>query len=267
MNMSFYGTSFIFDGVPSEKYNLYIAKLGGSFDSSSSGGAGLTLIKNKPIRQPNHQVIGYKFEAVLEFELSLYCDDEQGLDRNLVSQIRSWLFESPGYKKLEIMQNDLYDTYFNCILKNDRVQNVGGLVRGFTCTVECDAPWAWGPPTLLRQSNITKGKILHYYNESHSPTYTYPQITIKMPATDVSDLTIINVTDNNREFKLTKLKGGDLLHIDNQTQYMYRESGLPLLKDFNYAWLRLLPGNNKLLFQSTLSEFKMAHENARKVGS
>ena len=131
--MAFYGRSFIYDGVPSELYGLYIMDINADSISSSMGSSSMDILEQKIYRKATPYFFGSTPSPKLEFEFSAYA--EQELDAVQFELIQKWLFSSRTYKKFQIDQFDINDIYFNAILNEPKIQRIGNLIQGFSCRI------------------------------------------------------------------------------------------------------------------------------------
>ena len=138
--MSFYGYTSMFDGIPSETYDLFISSPdGGEVEVPAAND--VTLLTETVWRRSVPYLYGVKQEPTLQFEVSFNSMNElTAIDSSLIGK---WLFGQTQYKRLQIIQPDMDQVYFNCFLKNPRLHKVGNRIYGYRATVICDAPWAW----------------------------------------------------------------------------------------------------------------------------
>ena len=76
--------------------------------------------------------------------------------------------------------------------------------------------------------------------------YLKPTLYIDM-SHGASELTIVNRSDNDREFKMTGLPSGIQIVVDNNNGIIYTVgSDYNLYDGFNMNFFRLVPGDNEL---------------------
>ena len=137
----FWGNSFSFDGIPSETYNLFIGSFSASSTSSSQGSSNIELYSQSIYKRSTVYLYGARQTPVLELDLEFTAPNEIVAPEAEI--IQKWLFGHNRYKKLNIMQDDMQDVYFNCILRNPQIVRAGSIITGFKCTATCDSPFAW----------------------------------------------------------------------------------------------------------------------------
>jgi len=261
----FWGKTFIFDNVPSETYNLGII----NFDEgkiNSPGGADIEIVTKQLYRKPKPLFFGTSQRPVLQFPLTIGTID--WLDGQTRSLIQKWLFGHKVYKKLQILETDLEDCYFYCFLTNSAPTYVGNMNTAYSCTVVCDAPWAWEPARTMTRTYTDDHYVtdsMNFYNSSADNDYLYP--TVKFITNNIgSSFTLTNVTDASRQFIFTGISPIETITVDNYTQQMTSSTGLYRLSQFNKNWFRLLPGNNKLNWEGGMSNISITYQLAHKVG-
>lgn len=275
--MSFGGLDFVFDGQYSEFYGLQILSINGGSTAESSGGCGIEIFKDSVYRNAQFYHQGVNQNEALTFDLELMSEDE--IVGALRSKISRWLFGRMSYCKLQIVQRDLSDVYFNCHLTNPSFIYIGNRCYGIKCNVECDAPWAWQNEktyqlTDLSKRGMTDALSIHWshYNDTDDSDYTYPVLEFKMANSFVGNgrCSLINNTDGKREFEFTNMVPGETITVDCRSQAMTSDKGTlrgkSLSENFNKHFFRLLPGANDIELTGEFLYLKMTYANARKVG-
>jgi hypothetical protein len=274
--MAFYGLEFIYNDIPSSDFGLFISKIDGQGVSESPLGSSIKLITKKLLRDPVEFFYGVEQAPVLEFDLEFFSAKPlSALDRNIIS---SWLFGQQKRGTLQILQEDFEGTTFNCIMDSSSGQYVGNIQRGFKAHVICDSPFGWGEPYEYNYTNydsIPFSFVDHIYNESADSFYTYPTIVFVMGWFG-TNFSINNLTDEekvgSRPFSFTNLQNGnplgEMITVDNKRKIVTSSTGLRRLSSqyFNLKWLRLLPGDNELLFAGAARAFAIGFPVAKKVG-
>lgn len=296
--MSFGGLDFIFDGQYSENYGLKIMSIGSSsVTSDASAGCGIDIFTDWVYRNPSAYHQGVAQNKPLEFDIEFVSEDE--LPGIMRSKISKWLFGRMDFCKLQIVQRDLQDIYFNCHLIDPQLTYIANYCHGIKCKVQCDAPWAW----QIEKEYVAKPDADGYwkhYNDSDDTDYTYPIIEFQLDENPGGYFSIINKNDNGREFLITSAFDDDgNLKKDNSGNYVRSlfanqkyvidcrnqlikstyftedmktgemvETVVPKLvsESFNKKFFRLVPGVNELELDGNFKYFKMRYSNARKVG-
>ena len=268
--MSFFGRSFIYDGIPSELYGLYIASIDSQAINSSMGSSAMDIYEQKIYRKSKPLFFGMSPSQKLQFDFSAFSEDE--IDADTFSLIQKWLFSSRSYKRFAIDQIDIQNIYFNAIFNDPKIVRVGNLIKGFSCSVQCDSPFAWRYPATINyvftESTVNATKVFN--NESDdSGAYLYPSLVITMNNI-AGFVTIINQNDDNRKFSFgeaSPLSANEVLTIDCGNQIVSSSTGLKRLDKFNKKFLRLVPGVNTLLITGNVANIAMTTQYVvKKIG-
>lgn len=265
---SFYAYDFMFDDIPSQRWDLKIITFedGGLFNGV--GSSDVNVITERVLRKSKPYYLGRTQEPVLEFTLTFGTYRPiSGYDRDAIS---SWLFGRSTYKKLYILQDDLNGAYFNCFLTKPEPLYIGGMNYAFTCTVLCDSPWAYIPSrTITKTFTSTEfgnglggptplwGDTFNIYNFSSEDDYLYPQMEFTFGEIVFSEfsevpyttMNLINLSDDSE--RITTFNGvfaNQILSMNNDLQILttdiiYYPYNLAL-RYFNNNWFRLVPKNN-----------------------
>lgn len=261
--MSFFGSAFIFDDVPSEIYNLYISSPdGGMVETSGSGD--VEILTQKVFRNPKPYLLGVQQSPVLSFEVQFTSPNELMSDD--IRIIQAWLCGRQTYKKLQIIQADMQDIYYNCFITNPKIIRAGNMIRGISATVICDSPFAWGFPQVftLDYPNGTANVNVSINNISDNTYYEYPSVFIIMDNLG-GTVRLTNNSDNGRQFQFIELSALEELTIDNEKCIITSSTGLRRLSKFNKNWFRLVNGENNINAFGNFEHLEITYNPARKV--
>lgn len=263
--MSFYGRTFVFDGVPSENYSLTISS-GSSGEETTNLPGDVKLYTEKIFRRTNEFLLGVEIAPVLEFPVSFMTDNEELTAKDL--EITSkWLFGKRNYCKLKIMQEDMQDVYFDCFLLSPKIVRVGNIVRGVTAQVYCKDAWAVTDSkstTYTFTPPVVSQTIIHN-NLSDDSGYVYPNMVITAGDSG-GTITLTNTSDANRVFQFLALQGNEVLTVNNSLQIITSSTGLRRLSNFNKNFFRLKSGRNAITVNGEISSLVISYPLARKIG-
>lgn len=247
--MAFYGTSFVFDGIPCEDFGLMLYNIG---DSSQGGG---TFASTPTIQEETRPTgwrpffFGTKFENKLEFELVFgvnqkRLDEQKHLDRYEVNAIASWLTGHEQYKELSIVQEDMEHLHYKCMITGLEIVEYGLLPWGFKATVTCDSPYAYLAPCVYSYA-INGEKNISFLNKSSYNGYYYPVIEFEKNSGNA--LVIKNQTDGGRIFELTRIPDTvTSIRIDCDAGVITSNTSTNLYEHCNFNFPRLKRGYNTL---------------------
>jgi hypothetical protein len=298
--MSFYAKSFIYDGKSSELYGLVCASQSGG-QTTSPAGSTITILEEYVNRRETPYFYGVSFPEKLQFDIEFYS--ENPIPRQKVSEIERWLFGLSGYKRFEVIQEDMERIYYNCLFTNANLSCTGNEVYGFNATCVCDSPWAWGETLTQIKNTVTSTMTIN--NTSDNTRFTKPTIKlvfdanydtvyvenisatttededygsiatisytaydydlISTTATEFEDYGDLSVFSSNAMI-FEDITDGEIIDINTDLRYITsnRES---IVNRFNGKYLYLLPDENVIYVSETISRIELSYIPARKVGA
>ena len=143
--MGISGNYFKYNGISSKQmYGLMIANMKTSYTDNPIEGEKKYITAKLP-HEKKFRILGQTVENPYSFDIEFFT--EQVITPAMHREIMKWLFDRPTFCKLEIINYDYNDTYYNCIIQkaNDFVSgnHYGVGTHGYKATVMCDASWAW----------------------------------------------------------------------------------------------------------------------------
>ena len=265
MIIIFRAVNFVFDGVNSSKYGLVISELDFNASTEVTGIADLTIETYTARRNNKHHMIGFTEDEIMTFSMSFNSVGFVPIDRRYLSEINTWLFNQPSYKKLQILQRDLNDVFFMCRLVSVQQEMLNDEIIGFKCTVECDNNCAYEHTRTITYdlSDNETTKTFVFNNRSTSIYGLKP--TIEFTLSEGTGLTINNTTTGVQTV-FTGLQQLDTITMDNENQIITAESGNNVSDCFNCNFVNLKRGLNTLVITGKCSSFTLQYQNQRKVG-
>lgn len=185
--------------------------------------------------------MGYDLSP-FEFPLTLFVED---LDRNKRRLLSRWLMVD-YHKPLIFDGNE--DRIFYCMYVGDIEHFHNGLNQGYiNLTMRCNSPFSYTPIYSTNvydlSNNIPEGYEINF--ENYGDTICEPYIYLEKIGD--GDISIINLSDGGREFKMSNLMNGDELEIDNEVKSIETNvSGVFRYENHNNTYFRLLRGMNRL---------------------
>lgn len=265
--MAFYGSSFIFDNISSERYNLKITT------PKSDETINISEYKSDLIKTPRRTkfyATKQRVDEPLTLTVSIYS--ETPLTRNQIDQIERWLFRTDGqFRKLRINQEDMQGYYYyNCRLEKMEVETFGNLPYQVNCILRCDSQYAW-QNQQTRVYNITSTPYIAKFVNISSEDIMSPVYIIKCNSANGTIKIVNNQYEDVRlsTMEFTGLQNGEILTLDTEHGIItsnLRTNGL--LDLFVYPNFMKLPrGVNEFTITGNISEFKLVYENGRKIGA
>jgi len=191
--MSFYGSSFSFDGTSCEEYGLMMY----DFNNTSQGDSKYASMKIEEDRihgRTRSLFYGAYYDKPLEFTLVFGADEDSALnnepiDRQEMEVIGSWLIGHEEYKWLTIDQPDMETLRYRCIITDLETIEVAMCKWAFKCTVHCDSPYAYTLPEVF-EFVVDGSADVTLYSRSTANTWYYPRVSIKTDGSN--DVSIYN---------------------------------------------------------------------------
>lgn len=247
--MAFWGCEFVFDGVPCSEYGMMIYNFGSEGQDDVNFQAG-EIIEERIAGRFDALTYGLVQNGSLTYTLVFGAnmdsiDCYSPLDRYDVEAIAAWLTGHNSRKWLEICQSDMETVRFKCMISELKLITYGDMPWAFSCTVSCDSPFAYTMPHIYTY-DVNGEMTVRLFNRSSYNGYYRPKIRISLNGD--GNISIINVTDDNREFKFTNLPTPNSLvvDIDNHNQMITNNANLNIYPNFNNKFMRLLRGDNTL---------------------
>lgn len=233
--------NFYYAGKSASDYGIYNINIDGKlFQEPFIATRNIKEVVTRFNPKPYFQNIIYE---PLIFDLSFAFLDTW--NDNKIREVARWL--SPDYYQPLYFEETPNKIYY-CIPINsiDIIHN--GLKQGYlTLTFRCDAPWAYSPfytTEVYDYSTNTDGIVLSLSNDGDLPLR--PEVWITKVGD--GDISIINQSNNNTEFKFVGLVDGEVVYVDNENEYITSSlSGVYRYSNFNDNYLELVLGANNLL--------------------
>ena len=136
---------------------------------------------------------------------------------------------------------------YKCRISELKVIDINWRAIGLSAKITCNSPFAYAYPETYSYITTTS-KTINLLSRHSNIGYYYPNIKIALPS-GVTSISIKNITDNNKEFKLTGFANasGKTITIDNKNQIITDSTGTNMYQFFNFNFFRLLHGDNSIL--------------------
>lgn len=245
--MSFYGSSFSFDGISCEEYGLMLYDFG-STKQGDSKYASIEVHEDRVPSRARSLFYGTSYSKPLEFTLVFGANEDsesygEPIDRQDMEIIGSWLTGHSEYKWLAIDQPDMEGIRYRCIINDLETIELSMCKWAFKCTVHCDSPFAYTIPEQFTYTVDGSADIVLHSRASSNMPY-YPTVTISGLLGE--DVEIVNHDFNGSTFRL-------LLADTNITDVVANgETGIlsgsigNLYSYFNFCFPALVRGVNHL---------------------
>lgn len=206
--MSFIGTSMIFDGIACEEMGLYLYDFDSHKQSETNFTSNLAIIEDRIDGRYRSLFYGGSVNEPLTFTMVLCANEDRAyrnepFDRWDLQKIASWLTGHNSYKWLQIVQPDLEDVRFRCIISELEAVEVVGNKWGFSCTVTCDSPFGYLLPRSY-EFPVDGSQTCEIFSESSYNGLYYPKLIIDQSGNSTISIKISNDSETS-VFEFTKL--------------------------------------------------------------
>jgi phage-related protein len=255
---------FIYDGLPSEYFNVMMC----DFDSSSSASSNdeeANLILGKTSMRNTWSLYGVEYTSPLKFPITIA--KREGDDKYFSSEeqraIKKWLCKK-RWCKLQVVQDDLSMIEYDCVMTFANMNSVGRRNAGMTFNVTCNSICAWSHE-YKNTYKVTTGSLnVKLHIDSDFEECMYPELIITSSV--AGTISITNVTENNRVVSVNNCSVGEVITI-NGTKDIISSSlaNRKIVKDWNGNFFRLLDGWNEITITGNCTVV-MKYRYMRRVG-
>lgn len=214
-------------------------------------------------RSKEKTFLGFEELEPLTFYITVFSQD--GFTPTQRRLINKWLVGRFGYKKFEVMQDEIINIYYQCIFTEQNTLYVGDKCVGLTLQALCNSPYQNMLPVTVSKPTVSEPDTLIVNNTSDIYDYVLPQMTIKCSGLQTY-CSIINTSDDDREFKINNVLANEIFTVNNQTKIMTSDNPTFSFNNFNFKWLRLVNGANTLTL-SGISEISITSPVYVRVGA
>lgn len=247
--MSFYGSSFSFDGVSCEEYGLMMYDFGSATQGNSEYAPGPEIMEDRVNLRHRSICYGAAYTKPLEFTLIFGADEEsaangESIDRQEMEVIGSWLTGHNEYKWLVVDDPDMMCARYRCVITDLKTIEVGMRKWAFQCTVHCDSPYAYLMPQEFRYTvNGSTDIVLHNRSSMNTPYSPIVELTLRS-----GDFYLVNHDDKDSEFAFAGLPIGNsaTITIDGERGIITSSAASNPYQYCNFTFPRLVRGDNHL---------------------
>lgn len=238
--MAFLSEYILYDGISSERFGLHIYNNNGGLDTTS--GSSFSILRNGIQGGLEYVYLGKEVKAPLTISLRLVS--ETPLDGAMQGTIHRWLMGKNVYKELRFIQADRSTWHIGCIFyEMEFIQN-GNETVGIVIEGECDSCYFRGEDVIITKTG--QKNSFSIMNLSDCNEYIYPFVKITCPSSS-SSVSIVNTTDNKRNFSIVGMSGDEVVEVDNMRKIITSSANIKRLSNCNKKWFRLLPGLNEIV--------------------
>lgn len=180
--MSFYGTSMVFDGISCEEMGLVMYDFASSRQSTTAFTSNLEVAEDRIDGRYRSLFYGGSINTPLTFTMVLCVSEDrvnqnEPLDRWDLQKIASWLTGHSEYKWMSIVQEDMEEIRYRCIVTDLKTVEISGNKWGVSFQVTCDSPYAYLKPMVYSYS-VSSSLVTTLHSESSHNGFYYPKLMI-----------------------------------------------------------------------------------------
>lgn len=205
---------------------------------------------------------GAKLIDHLEFSMTILNKHGGYYTPMEIQLIQGWLFGRIKPNKFIIYDDCGEEHNYECWLISPEKIKIGYNVIGWNFIVRCTSTYSLTDLKTETINCLSDTNIIKYRNRSSVEDYVYPEMNIKLD-NNTSSIEIINKSDNNRIFRISNVRKGEEIYVNNDLGYMDTKSGDNILDNFNLDYFRVVNGINDLTINGKCvitikAKFKMA---------
>jgi phage-related protein len=234
------GYKFVYDNTSSEKFGIILCDIGSA--NTDSNDEETQLITSTTPYKDTWDLHDVQKSAPLQFRITICKSDGTFIDAFEEETLKEWLCIGE-YSILQIEQDDLYDTYYKCIINNPQKISVDRYNGGMQFTVTCNSGMAC--TEMKRKIYTSTGTLtFNFINNAKYKKYTlYPTLIITPTANGT--ISIKNNT-TNQTVSINNCVTTEIITLDCKNDMAESTSGRILVDDWNIEYLELIKGSNNI---------------------
>lgn len=238
--MTINGSEFIFDGSSSDEYGVVLGYIGSpNIDSKEEE---TNIITSKSLFKDRWDLHFVEDATPLQFKITVVRNDAELIDSNMQRALKKWLCKKKR-AWLQIIQDDLSNVYYRCLITNPKPNNINGKTYGYDFDIICDSGHAWSE---LKSKPYTCNGTL---NINMNFTFDYDEY-ILYPILIISPLedTVVEIINNttNQVVEFGYLFADETVVLDCESDRVSSSSGRVLINTWNKKNLGLIEGKNSI---------------------
>lgn len=243
----FVNTSFIFDDISSNNYNVGIYTINGT-NNHSTNDEKTTETISKSVYCDTWDLHNVAYDEPLKFNVTLCKNSKDGFTIQDEIAIKKWLCRNTR-KILQIEHDDFYGVRFNCRFTNPREEIFGANMIGLTFTVICDSPYGWSDVEEYSFSSTTTNSIMLLLDTQFADKCIYPVLTINNASGTIK---IKNIT-TNEETVIANCISSETITLNCIKDMIETTSAHNVISDWNKISISLIDGENELLLTGSFT--------------
>jgi len=258
-----YATDFLFDTNKLSDFGCMICSFDGENQTATGGEIEFNVVKSP--NKDRYNFYGSQFTNVLVWNFSICknncIDDNTYFDQYEESRLAEWLLKTDGYRWLQFDQEGWEDICYNVHI-DMLPHQVGGRTVGFDLTVTSDCGYGFSQE-MRKKFVLNSSTPYNLFVTNDINMVSYPCLSI----TGSGDFYISNDSDsmqnasNDCASEFTNIDG--TIYVDSENDVIL---DIQTPNDFNWYFMRLVNGNNKITTNSTSNlQIEMTYREIRRV--
>lgn len=264
---------YIYDGINSSRYHLLFANLDTERLTQICNNINYSAEFYKGLNR--YEIHGRNWDdSPLSFDVEILS--EYPIDDIAAKKIKRWMFNSPTWKRLyedygaakslnEVVDGEVKRTYVECVFSNPYEIRPSGNLFGWKCTCTLASPMATQEAIETQISDFAENINLEVGSDYNG--YIYPYLEIKAGNSSPStDITIKNITDNNRSMQVKSVTADSVLYVDCSVGSIIDSSANSYYEKLvDQRFLRLLQGKNEIQITGDIDYIKVKWNNLKYI--
>lgn len=233
-------SKFIYANESSEKYDVMLCSIE-SVNTETNDDETTIISSTTPFKQ-TWDFHGLQKASPLSFQITIAKKQGGYLDSNEQRALKKWLCK-PNFNWLQVVQSDLGNTFYYCIITNPRPVSIGSMTGGFTFTVTCNSTCAYS--RVYKKDYVSSGTLNFTQNMNFDyDEYTlYPQVKITPTANGI--ITLKNNTTNTT-VTISNCVATEVILMDGNLDMIESSNGRVLLDSWTKNFLCFIEGKNDI---------------------
>ena len=238
--------NFTYDGISCDEYGVYI----GAFNQIETGkmavmpAADLKTVRSR--RSDIFHIVSQNYSSPLNFEMQLFGRNYGAITQEHERALKKWLLKKGQYKWFSILDKRYANLWFRANIHSPENIRVNDVI-GISFQVSTNAPYAFSDLIEHSLDFTENAAAASVYVDNDEEAGIYPEMEITMLAD--GDLIITHESDTYKknQSKLTGLKAGEIITVNNEIPFIESTNDTLLKKvydRFSKYWFFLKDGEN-----------------------
>lgn len=273
IKIEIFGLDAIIGDFQLSNYGLILASFEGTNSYDEEVGMNHNTIEEYIGHNPAPIYLGSSFDSKLKPTATLIKDpsitvneSDKYFTEHEIREILRQLTGFRGYKRMQVFSYEFDEfLFFNIRVTNVRYQKIGGRVAGIILDMECDSQFAWSNDFNYTFNASPSSNLIFFNTSDDLYNYLLPKVIINS-TTAISNLSIVNIMDNNWTSTFKSLSANEIITMDSQHNILTSsKTGRLINNDFNMHFIRLVSGKNEFKVSHNI-QITFSYKVPRKVG-